>query len=195
MISDEELVTKIKFGDKSALDILVRRYHGPIHAYIVRMGIEYHLANDIVQDVFIKLIHGMQYYETSRPFRPWLYTIASNTYKDHLKKAYVQKDIPSSDIEENKTSADNPEDIFMLQEKREHVAAALQEIPEIYREVVVLRYYQDLKLGEISLVLDIPLGTVKSRLSNALHHLKKLLVEGAKQHENRVSRKKESAYC
>ena len=139
MISDEELVKKIKYGNKNALDMLVRRYHSPIHAYIIRMGLEYHLANDIVQEVFIKLIRGLDSYKTSRPFRPWLYTIASNTYKDHFKKAYVQKDIPLSEIEDNKAVANNPENIFMLQEKREHVAAALQYLSEIHREVVVLR--------------------------------------------------------
>lgn len=195
MISDEELATKIKYGDENALDILIRRYHSPIHSYIIRMGLEYHLANDIVQEVFIKLIRGLENYDTNRPFRPWLYTIASNTYKDYFKKAYVQKDIPSFEVEDNKEDADNPEDIFMLHEKREHVAAALQCLSEIQREAIVLRYYQDLKLDEISSVLNIPLGTVKSRLSNALHHLKKLLVEGVMQHDNKVNRKKASAYC
>ena len=118
LISDEELAVKIKYGDTDALDMLVRRYHSPIHAYIVRMGVGYHQADDIVQEVFIKLIRSMQSYETARPFKPWLYTIASNTYKDYFKQAYVKRNVLVSEIEENnQTSTDGPEDIFMQREK------------------------------------------------------------------------------
>lgn len=186
MVSDEELMKQIKYGKKSAMDTLIRRYHSPIHAYIVRMGLEYHAAGDIVQEVFIKLIRNIGCYEPGRPFKPWLYTIALNTYKDYFKKAYVQRDVVSSDLPENTASTEGPEDIFMLQQDRQSVVAALKNLSEIHREVVVLRYYQDLKLDEISLVLKIPLGTVKSRLSNALHHLKRLLVEGVILHDNKV---------
>lgn len=186
MISDEELMRQIKYGEKTALDTLVRRYHNPIHAYIVRMGLEYHTAGDIVQEVFIKLIRNIECYEQSRPFKPWLYTIASNTFKDYFKKAYVQRDVLASDMTEIMTRTDSPEDIFMLEQDRELVRAALRSLSEIHREVVVLRYYQDLKLDEISLVLSIPLGTVKSRLSNALHNLQKLLMEGAVHSDNKV---------
>jgi RNA polymerase sigma-70 factor (ECF subfamily) len=177
---------QIKYGEKSALDSLIRRYHGPIYAYIVRMGLEYHAASDIVQEVFIKLIRNAESYEPDRPFKPWLYTIASNTFKDYFKKAYVQRDVLACDIPESTTSADNPEDIFMLQQDRESVETALNSLSEIHRQIVVLRYYQDLKLDEISLVLSIPLGTVKSRLSNALHNLKKLLVKGEMLHDNKA---------
>lgn len=186
MISDEQLMRQIKYGEKGALDTLVRRYHGPIHAYIVRMGLEYHTAGDIVQEVFIKLLRNIGSYENDRPFRPWLYTIASNTFKDYFKKAYVQKNILAADMPENLANADSPEDIFMLREDRETIVTALQSLNEIHREALILRYYQDLKLDEISLVLKIPLGTVKSRISNALHNLKKLLMEGAIENDNKV---------
>jgi RNA polymerase sigma-70 factor (ECF subfamily) len=187
LISDEELMRQIKYGEKNALDTLVRRYHSPIHAYIIRMGLEYHTAGDIVQEVFVKLIRNIESYEPTRPFKPWLYTIASNTFKDYFKKAYVQRDVLASDMPETITIKDSPEDIFMLQQDRELIKGAINSLNEIHREVVVLRYYQDLKLDEISLVLSIPLGTVKSRLSNALHNLKKLLVEGATHSDNKVS--------
>jgi RNA polymerase sigma factor (sigma-70 family) len=188
LISDEQLMKQIKQGEQSALDTLIRRYHVPIHAYIVRMGLEYHQAADLVQEVFIKVIRNMQSYETDRPFRPWLYTIASNTYKDYFKKAYVQKDVLCSAVQETSIStADNPENVFFQQQERENVAAALHYLGQIHREVLVLRFYQELKLDEIAVVLKIPLGTVKSRLSHALHHLKKLLVEGAVCNDNKVS--------
>ena len=179
MVSDEELAAKIKYGDKAALDILVRRYHVPIHSYLIRMGLEYNLVDDIVQEVFIKLIRGIQGYDATKHFKPWLYTIASNAYKDHFKKAYVQHDVLLPNIADNNTCADDPEKIFIQQEEKEHVITALQRLSEAHRETVILRYYQDLKLDEIALVLNIPPGTVKSRLSNALRQLKKWLAKGA----------------
>ena len=119
MVSDEELAAKIKYGDKAALDILVRRYHVPIHSYLIRMGLEYNLVDDIVQEVFIKLIRGIQGYDATKHFKPWLYTIASNAYKDHFKKAYVQHDVLLPDIADNNTCADDPEKIFIQQEEKE----------------------------------------------------------------------------
>lgn len=187
MIADEELIKQIKYGEKTALNLLLQRYHRPIHAYAVRMGFDYHIANDIVQDIFIKLIRNITSYETDRPFRPWLYTIASNTCKDYFKKAHVKRDVLTADTPEAPPAiADNPEDLFMLEEKRNQVAEALFRLSEIHREVIVLRYYQELKLEEIAAVLTIPLGTVKSRLSHALHHLKNWFEEGGQQNDHKA---------
>jgi RNA polymerase sigma factor (sigma-70 family) len=175
---DEELARQLKRGDQAALETLVRRYHAPIHAYLVRMGGEYHLAADLVQEVFIKVCRHIGYYRDGLPFRPWIYTIASNTYKDYLKKAYVQKDVVGlATVETLPTTVDTPETAFLKTAERERIGQALQRLREIYREVLVLRYYQELKLEEIALTLKIPVGTVKSRLSTALHTLKKLLSE------------------
>ena len=186
LISDEELVRRIKYGDKEALDGLIRRYHKPLHAYIIRMGIESHLAGDIVQEIFIKLLGGIKMYEETRPFRPWIYTIACNAYKDYLKKAYVQRDVVMADLESKEIGEGDPEEILLQREKRVCVAAALQGLSKIHREVVVLRYYQELKLEEMASILEIPTGTVKSRLYNALQQLKKCLQKGAPENGNKV---------
>jgi RNA polymerase sigma factor (sigma-70 family) len=175
---DEELAIQVQQGNQAALEALVQRYHGPIHAYLVRMGGEYHLAADLVQEVFLKLCRHIGSYRSEMPFRPWIYTIASNTYKDYLKKAYVQRDVLGLElVETTATTADTPETAYLANADRERVKAVLQCLGEIYREVLVLRYYQDLKLDEIALTLGIPVGTVKSRLSTALHTIKKLLLE------------------
>lgn len=178
MYSDEQLARLFQQGDESALETIVHRYHGPIHAYIVRMGGEYHIASDLAQEVFIKVCRHIGRYKSDLPFRPWIYTIASNTYKDHLKKAYVQRDVTGTELgDELAVTLDTPEASFLENSERETVLAALKQLGDMYREVLVLRYYQDLKLEEIALTLQIPVGTVKSRLSTALHRLEKVLVE------------------
>ncbi|SMD15816.1 RNA polymerase sigma-70 factor, ECF subfamily [Sporomusa malonica] len=182
MISNEQLAIQVQQGDGQALELLVTRYHGPIHAYVMRMGVEYHAASDLVQEVFIKVFRNIAKYNVQLPFQPWIYTIASNTCKDYFKKAYVQKDFPVFNHPEGTVvSPDTPESILLFNQDRERVVQALECLKEIYREVLILRYYQDLKLEEISIVMDIPIGTVKSRLFTALEHLRRMLAreEGA----------------
>lgn len=185
---DEELALQLQRGDEAALETLVRRYHGPIHAYVVRMGGEYHTASDITQEVFIKVCRHIGHYRTDLPFRPWIYTIASNTYKDYLRKAHVQKDVLGLAQEEVATIAETPETVFLEAVERNMVLKTLQRLNAIYREVLILRYYQDLKLEEIALTLQIPVGTVKSRLWTALRQLKQILVEEEGLHVHPVKR-------
>lgn len=178
IISDEELARQLQQGTETALETMVSRYHSKIFAYIYRMSKNYHSANDITQEVFIKICRNIKQYNSEFSFKMWIYTIASNTYKDYLKSAYVQKTVPglemSNDIRDHE---DTPEEFLQKQVEREVIIEVLNQLGEIHREVVVLRFYEDLKLEEIAVVLDIPVGTVKSRLSNGLHNLKKLLSE------------------
>ena len=122
--------------------------------------------------IYLSLIIGMIFMILTPPFQ-------APDENNHFKKAYVQHDVLLPDIADNNTCADDPEKIFIQQEEKEHVITALQRLSEAHRETVILRYYQDLKLDEIALVLNIPPGTVKSRLSNALRQLKKWLAKGA----------------
>ena len=176
---DEELALQLQRGSEAALENLVGRYHAPIHAYIIRMGCEYHIASDIIQEVFLKVCRNIGKYRTELPFRPWIYTIASNTYKDYLKKAHVQRDVLGLELGEVlAVTADTPETTFLEHTEQETVKQALQCLGENYREVLILRFYQELKLDEIAETLQIPVGTVKSRLSTALRQLQKMLIEG-----------------
>jgi len=189
LISDEQLATQFQQGKESAFEAIVHRYHGPIHAYIVRMGGEYHVANDIVQEVFIKICRNINQYRSSLPLRPWIFAIASNAYKDYLKKTYVSRDITGLDnLEEFTVSTNIAENKLLAKDQREQILTAVHSLREIYREVLVLRYYQDLKLDDIALTLKIPVGTVKSRLSTALHQLKEMFAEGADCDEISVKR-------
>lgn len=176
MISDEELAAQLQRGSEEALEQLVSRYHGPIHAYVIRMNGDYHTTHDIVQDTFIKMCRGIKYYRPGLSFRAWLYSVASNTYKDYCKRAYVRKVIPGlAEVEKNLTNAATPEAAVLQDYERARLIKAIHGLGEIYREALILRYYDDLKLAEIAVILNIPTGTVKSRISNALSQLKQIL--------------------
>lgn len=175
MLSDEELASQMQKGSEEALEEIVKRYHGPIHVYILRMSEDYHATHDIVQDVFIKMCRGIQHYRQGLPFRAWLYSIASNAYKDYRKKAYMRKVVPG--LEETKqclSNADTPEETCLKDYERTRLIKAVNSLSEIYRETLILRYYEELKLDEIANALKIPIGTVKSRLSKGLCQLKQI---------------------
>lgn len=175
MVSDEELASQMQLGSEAALEEMVKRYHGPIHGYIVRMSGDYHATNDMTQEIFIKMCRGIQSYTSGMPFRPWLYSIASNTYKDYLKQAYTRKVIPGlEDTTHCSTNTVTPEEDFLKDYERSQLIKAINSLSHIYRETLILRYYDDLKLDEIASALKIPTGTVKSRLSNGLSQLKKI---------------------
>ena len=171
-------------GDESALETLVFRYHSKIFSYIFRMIKNHHSAKDITQEVFIKICRNIQQYNPEFLFKTWIYAIASNTCKDYLKSAYVQKSLLSPELSENILDhEDTPEEFLLKQGERERIMQVLTTLGDIYREVIILRFYEELKLEEIATVLNIPVGTVKSRLSTGLHQLKKLLQEGGKEFE------------
>lgn len=176
MVSDEELAYQLQRGSEEALEQLVNRYHAPIHAYILRMSGDYHATHDLVQDVFIKVCRGIKYYRQGFPFKAWLYSIASNTYKDYKKTAYVRKVLPG--LGETESCAGHiatPEEVLLKDYERTRVLDAINGLGDIYRETLILRFYQELKLNEIAVILNIPLGTVKSRLSSSVAQLKEIL--------------------
>lgn len=189
LVTDEQLARQLQEGDEAALEILVHRYYRQIHAYVVRMSGECNSADDIVQEVFFKVCRHIGRYRVDLSFRPWIYTIASNACKDYMRKAYAQRDVPGLELgEEIAVTVETPETAFLANLERENVLAALKRIGDIHREVLILRYYQELKLDEIALVLRIPVGTVKSRLSAALHKLKTVLVEEVGDNVNTAKR-------
>lgn len=178
IISDEELAVQLQQGNETALETLVLRYHSKIFSYVYRMSKNYHGANDITQEVFIKVCQNIKKYNAEFFFKTWIYVIASNTCKDYLKSAYVQRTVTGLEMPENiLDSVDTPEELLLKQIDREMIIEVLNYLPDIHREVIILRFYEELKLDEIAVILNIPLGTVKSRLSNGLHNLKKLFKE------------------
>jgi RNA polymerase sigma-70 factor (ECF subfamily) len=177
--SDEELMAAVMSGDQRALPLLVGRYHAPLLGYLYRlMGGDRLLAEDLVQETLLRVLQ-QRTYRSDRPFKPWVYTIATNLAKDHLKSAAVRYGSRTREegdalvnLSENEAS---PEERALAAERSREVRAAVAGLGEEYRVVVVLRFYQGLKLQEIAETLQIPLGTVKSRLSVGVARLRGVL--------------------
>jgi RNA polymerase sigma-70 factor (ECF subfamily) len=180
-LSDEQLLAAVLAGDMGALADLVERYQAPLTGYLDRLvGPDWALAQDLVQETFMRVLrqHACR---GSRPFRPWLYAIATNLARDHFKSAAVQRSTPLDDtFEALLPDCDaGPEDLALAGERGADLAHALDGLGTEYRATLVLRFYNDMSLQEIADTLDVPLGTVKSRLSVGLRRLRAALIAPA----------------
>lgn len=175
--SDEQMYARVRAGDRTALAGLVERYHGPLLKFLTRMTGQPQMAEDLVQETFIRLLR----YCGSSPqcFRPWIYQIARNLARDTFRSAAVRREtdyLPDED-QESEWMADplETENLALQTSDRQQVNALLQNLPARQREVIVLRFYQELSLEEISTITGAPLGTVKSRLFHGLRRARMIL--------------------
>ena len=179
-IADEQLMAAAMAGDQAALAALVTRHHSPLLGYLYRLtGGDRPLAEDLVQETFLRLLR-QRTCQPGRPFKPWLYAVATNLARDHFKSAAVRQHWRGDDAEEALLhlydNAPGPEERALAAEQGGEILAALNELGEEYRVALLLRFYQGLSLQEIAETLRVPLGTVKSRLSVGTHRLRALLL-------------------
>jgi RNA polymerase sigma-70 factor, ECF subfamily len=185
--SDEQLMAAVLRGDRAALGVLVERHHGPVLGYLYRLTGGRQLAEDLAQETFLALLRDSKAatYAPERPFKPWLYAIATNLARDHFKSASVRHAAgePEEALLTLHDDAPGPEERAIAADEGSRVAAAISRLGEEYRVALLLRFYQGLSLQEIAGAMRIPLGTVKSRLSVGTRRLRELLAsmeEGAR---------------
>ena len=175
LFSDEQLGLGIQQGRQDHLALLVERYHVSLLGFLYRLtGGERGLADDLVQETFLRVIGRIGTYHYPRPLKPWLYAIAVNLARDHYKQAEFRHtgSMPESlDLAADET----PETELLENEQEQEVLAAMRSLPILQREVILLRYCHDLSLKEIAQVVQAPIGTVKSRLSLGLKQIKNKL--------------------
>lgn len=173
--TDEQLALGLQQGEAACLTPLVERYHNPVLGFLYRLCAgDRALAEDLVQETFLRFIHNIGKYRHPRPLRPWLYTIAVNLARDHYKSADRRRTDSMTEAFEVATEAALDDPLFSAEDARQ-VARAIAALPAHQRETIILRYYQDLSLNEIADILHIPTGTVKSRLSLGLKQLRERL--------------------
>lgn len=159
MMDDEKLIQKIKSGETDALDELIQKYYKDIYTYCYhRVGYKSD-AQDLTQEVFLHFCRNFDSYTQRGKCKNYLYVIAHNLCINAIQK---KTPIPSEEVEkESLSDKDNLRDDF---ETAESVKAALSELPEEQKEVIMLRFYQDLKLREIAQIMNSGLSVTKYRL-------------------------------
>ena len=173
LYTDEMLISRFQSGDENAYVELVNRYKDKLTNFVFYFLKDEEHSEDIVQETFIRLYEKKHYYKEIAKFSTWIYTIARNLANTELRKKSRTKimylsqmsnykkdyDLKSSDPELNK----NIENEFLMKE----IHAAIDKLPENYKSVIILRDIQGLDYEQISNIIGIPLGTVKSRINRA----------------------------
>lgn len=182
--TDEQLLAEHLRGVPGAFDELVDRYFREVYGFLCRFVGNPTSAEDITQDAFVQVHLAADSFDASRSFRPWLYTIAANKARDHLRSRGRRKE---HSLDATVGDEDGPQLLDRLEgaddaasseidgdERAQRVRELVEQMPDHLRLVLVLGYFQQMPYAEIADVLDIPLGTVKSRLHAAVQHFGKL---------------------
>ena len=174
--SDGDLLAQIDARDVDALETLYDRYSGYVLALSWRVLRERQEAEEVVQDVFWQLWEGRIRYEPARGrFATWLYTVARNRSIDRLRRRRVAgHNVVGGDVQLPQADS-NPEADVGLAQRRSAVREALRQLPDDQRQALELCFYDGLSHREASDQLQLPLGTVKSRIRAALTRLKNSL--------------------
>ncbi len=179
-LTDEQLLGEHAAGRDGAYEVLIGRYRNELLHFLIRFLGSRAAAEDVFQDTFLQIHLVADSFDTSRRFKPWLYTIAANKARDHHRKqkrraaASLSAPIGRSGSDEvefiDLLSGDdeNPEVPVSDAEQALLVKKAVDELPVHYREILLLSYFQKMSYNQIADALDIPLGTVKSRLHSAV---------------------------
>jgi len=179
--SDEDLMQALGQGDEVALRTLVDRHTPSIYRFSVRFTGDESLAQDVCQEVFLRLYRNARRYVAGMPFRTWLFTIVRNTSID-LARSYTYRKAYSLDDDAQETEkrplldpSPGPEERYLSKESTQKVAEAVRSLPEKQRTVVILRYYEEMSAREIAGIMRSTVSSVESLLVRAKHNLVKLL--------------------
>jgi RNA polymerase sigma-70 factor (ECF subfamily) len=181
--SDEELIAAFQGGDEEAFNLLVGRYKHPLLNFVYRYLGDFDQADDVVQETFIRLYQKGDAYRPVAKFSTWIYTIATNLAKTQLRnrskrgvfslnKKRGDEGVRETEIRDDRYPADRLADSSV---KQEIIQRALAELPEQYREAVVLSDIQELSYEEICAITGMNMGTLKSRLNRGRSQLQVLL--------------------
>lgn len=176
--TDEELVEDVLDGDVAAFRGLIERHHDALFRFLFRLTGNRQMAEDVFQDAFLQVHQSLDTFDSSRRFKPWLFTIAANKGRDTLRKANRRKTVSLSApvVEEGgKSFVDLMEidlpDVSSPMEEAERsakVQRAIDELSPRLREILLMAYFQKMTYAQIAELFGIPIGTVKSRLHSAV---------------------------
>jgi RNA polymerase sigma-70 factor (ECF subfamily) len=175
--TDEELMVMFKNGNTAAFDLLFDRYRAALFNFLFRMlGRMREPAEDLFQEIFMKVFKGRDFYEPTGKFSTWLYTIARNHCLNHIKSIEYQKNkgmVPLESVDEPGT--EEKDETKSREDLHEELERAISSLPEQYRDVFLLREVEGLSHEEISRILNMNESTVRSSFHRARKQLKEKL--------------------
>lgn len=187
-VGDAELIAAVKDGKLAAFTQLVDRHQRSLINFFYHLSWDRSASEDCAQEVFLRLYSHLGTYEPQAKFTTFLYRVARNLWIDRVRSAAshgkaVSLESPVGFGEERtlrdrvSAGAPTPVDILTRQETQDSLKRAIEQLPEEQKAVLILSEIQGLKYQEIGAILDIPVGTVKSRMHTAMEKLKDMLAD------------------
>lgn len=172
--SDEWLMGQVALGSREHLTPLVRRYASPLLTFIRRMVGDHHRSEELFQEAFYRVWKARKQYKLNHAFKSWLFTIAANLCRaDYRKKRHETFSLDETIAPHD--DSETPVEASLQHETAQQVSAAVAQLPDQQRSVVVLRIYNQMAYAEIAEVMQRSEGTVRSNMHHALQALKKSL--------------------
>ncbi len=174
-----ELLKRCQEGDELAWEVLVRTHQGKICAIAYTYVGEQNEALDLAQDIFVKIYNKLETCSDLEKFDSWMIRLVRNSCLDHLRRVKARpprQDVNIHELNSLRHEGPTPEDEWMQSGRQKMVHRALQELSVVNREMILLKDIQGLPLDEIASMLDLPLGTVKSRSNRARIELAQVIV-------------------
>ena len=194
--TDAELLRRYAAGEEAAFREIVSRYKNGLYTFLKRFLNRHDLIEDVFQETFLQLFTSRDSFDSSRPLRPWLFTIAANKAKDALRKQRRTAAIPIGTISESEEmSFDDVLNALTFDSTRPYeklekseIASQVREIianmPDNLREILILAYFNKFSYKQMAQILSIPMGTVKSRLHTAVGRFAKDWKASVKEQKN-----------
>lgn len=185
--ANSEFIENLKAGDAAAFDTLVTRFAGDIYALLFRITEDAEEAGDLTQETFLHALKAIKKFRGEADLKTWLFRIAINEsrnrfrwWKRRRREKTVSLDAPVANSETSlgetfSSASKNPEESLLAREREEQMRKALQDLPEAFREAVILCDIEGMSYDEIASILDINLGTVKSRIARGREELRRKL--------------------
>jgi len=184
MLDDSTLISRCQAGQLELMDLLVDRYKKPLYSFCCKLARNRGQADDLFQDTWIKALKNIRHCMADKRFINWLFTICINLYRDRSRKyfrwlkivkPYLSTEQMETELAQVETNEAGPEEKTFKNAQETAVRNALAAVKDIWRIPLILYYYREFSLAEISEMLEIPEGTVKSRLAAGRNHLKKIM--------------------
>ncbi|GAA0725697.1 RNA polymerase sigma factor [Clostridium malenominatum] len=183
-LEDKDILSIYKINKKEGLDVIVHKYKDPLYKFSLHLCKSRQEAEDLFQDTWIKVFRNLEKYDENKNLKTWIFTICINSYKDKYRKnkrwLNIIKDYFNNDEKEKEVinigSEENlPEEEMVKNFEKAMLKEAVESLKEEYKLPVILYYFQELSYKDISEVLSIPEGTIKSRLNKARKLIKEYM--------------------
>jgi RNA polymerase sigma factor (sigma-70 family) len=170
-MTDEIIMEAVKNGNLQQASLLFERYHKKIFNFLARMAMDRELAEDLTQNVFLRIIKYRNSYKDGSRFQSWIYQVARNVFSDHYQ-AHKNKFAGYVDVEKVGDSMADTDDSIEMDEKEKLLHRSMERLSEEQRELLILTRFQHMKYEEVAVIMDTTVANIKVKVHRAILKLR-----------------------